>query len=370
MKHMRTSTAGMLLLGMIVIPQLNGDVYEEEVLSDDPIVYYRFEETEPGPAEDSSGFDRHGMYVGSLQFDQPSAAGGIGRAVLFDGLTGFVQMAPLNLEIDQLTIEAWVNVSSLAGGCCTSIFSPDGWQPGWLHYNLKNNSTLEFALNSGGPNNHNTDPGSVPFDTWIYIASVYDKAEALVKIYMNGEEVSVNPPGFTNPQTVRLIASAQVGAWQNSRFLPGLMDEFALYDSALSAERIRAHFDAATLDPRCPSGLTAERDATGVKLAWTLGTVVPTGVRVVRNGTELAASAPADPPQFVDATAAPGALSYELTFAGLGPDCPPLTQEFNACISNLSAAVKPGQVELSWKNNFAYTQIQVRRSDQANDEVI
>ena len=263
MRHVYTSSAAMILLVMAVVPRLNGQTYEEEVLSDEPVVYYRFEESEAGQATDASGNDNHGEYVGGVELDQPSAAEGIGSAALFDGATGFVQMNPLELETDQVTIETWVNLELLAGGCCTSLFSPDGWEPGWLHYNLKDDANIEFALNSGGPNNHNTQPGSVPFNEWTHIASVYDKDEALVRTFVNGEEVDVFPPGFATPQTMRLIASAQVGAWQNTRFLGGLMDEFAIYDSALSEERIVAHFEAADRISSGPRFKRGDADADG-----------------------------------------------------------------------------------------------------------
>ncbi len=265
MKRMYISPAGMILLVLSIVPGLNGQTYEEEVLSDEPVVYYRFEESEAGEATDSSGNDHHGEYVGSVEFDQDSAEEGIGSAILLDGASGFVQMNPLDLETDQLTIEVWVNLELLAGGCCTSIFSPDGWQAGWLHYNLKGDTNIEFALNSGGPNNHNTDPGSVLFNEWTHIVSVYDRDEAVVRTFVNGEEVDVFPPGFNSPQTVRLVASAQIGAWQNTRFLGGFIDEFAIYDSALSEERVLEHFEAASSlpPPAGPRFVRGDTDADG-----------------------------------------------------------------------------------------------------------
>ena len=225
--------------------------YEEEVMADNPFVYYRFNETDGTQATDSSGNNLHGSYVGGVALGQVSAADGLGTAALFDGESGYVQLAPLNFEADQFTIEAWLNLApeGLDGSCCTSIFSPDGWEQGWVHYNLKGDANIEFALNSGGPNNHNTDPETVPFEEWVHIASVYDKDEALVRTYVNGEEVEVSPPDFGTPQTVKLTVDAQIGAWAGSRFFGGLMDEFAIYDSALSPARIRVHREgAATAD--------------------------------------------------------------------------------------------------------------------------
>jgi len=241
-----SSVALMALLALNVTSLPAGDGYEDEVLSDDPVVYYRFEEGDLGQAEDASGNDNEGEYFGGIEFEQPSATEGLGQAILLDGASGYLQMNPLGFEMDQMTIEVWVNLSFLAAGCCTSVFSPDDWQPGWLHYNIKNNATVEFALNGGGPNNHNTAPNTVPFNEWVHLASVYDREEAMVRTYVNGEEVDVVPPDFSSPQPVRFNVPAQVGAWQNTRFLGGSIDEFAVYDTALSGDRIRAHFEVAT----------------------------------------------------------------------------------------------------------------------------
>jgi hypothetical protein len=239
----------LVLVGLscaIVGPRDSLAGYEQEVLADGPVVYYRFEEASGTQAIDSSGNGYDGDYIDGVDLGLPSADVGLGSAALFDGMSGYVQLPNLGLETDQLTVEAWVNLEFLAPGCCTSIFSPDGWQAGWLHYNIKDNQNIEFALNGGGPNNHNTEPESVPFEEWIYFASVYDKDEALVRTYINGEEVDVTPPDFTSPQTVRLIAPAQVAAWEGGRFLGGLLDEFAIYNAALTEDRIVAHFEAAS----------------------------------------------------------------------------------------------------------------------------
>lgn len=226
-----------------------GATYEEEILADEPFVFYRFNEADGANALDSSGNDRHGEYTGGVDVGQASLTKGLGTSAQFDGVSGLVQLAALDFESDQLTIETWLNLDKLSDGCCTSIFSPNGWSQGWVHYNLKGDANIEFALNGGGPNNHNTEPEAVPFAEWVHIASVYDKEEASVKTYINGQAIEVSPPDFSTPQTVQLTEAAQIGAWQDTRFLGGLMDEFAIYESALSAERIETHFlSAASAD--------------------------------------------------------------------------------------------------------------------------
>ncbi len=73
MKRMYISPTGMILLVLSIVPRLNGQTYEEEVLSDEPVVYYRFEESEAGEAIDDSGNDHHGEYVGGIRSRHQSA---------------------------------------------------------------------------------------------------------------------------------------------------------------------------------------------------------------------------------------------------------------------------------------------------------
>ena len=100
-------------------------------------------------------------------------------------------------------------------------------------------------VNSGGPNDRWTEGGTLEVEEWAHIASTYDKDEALARMFINGEEVDFDIPGFDTPQTVRLIVEAQIGAWQDSRYVSGAMDEFAIYDLVLTPERVKAHYDAA-----------------------------------------------------------------------------------------------------------------------------
>ncbi|MCA9212980.1 MAG: hypothetical protein KDB27_07945 [Planctomycetales bacterium] len=218
--------------------------YESEVLADNPFVYYRFDETSGEAASDSSGNDRHAEYV-DVEYGETSVSDSLGTAIRLDGFASHVFVPALDFESDQLTIETWLNVDFITGRCCTSVFSPDGWQPGWLHYNLGESGRVEFALNSGGPNDRWTFDDELPLEEWAHVVSTYDADEALARIWINSEEVDFDIPDFSSPQTVQLVVDAQIGAWQGSRFLSGAIDEFAIYDSVLSDERIEAHYAAA-----------------------------------------------------------------------------------------------------------------------------
>jgi len=117
-----------------------------------------------------------------------------------------------------------------------------------------------------------------------------------------------------------------------------------------------------TLSPaRCPSRVRANSGPSGVTLTWQNGTELPSSVRILRNSVEIASAAPVNPASFTDTGATPGLLNYELQFTMPGDPCDPLTVSFDAAITDLEAFRSPAGIALSWTNNLAYTNIELRR---------
>ena len=113
---------------------------------------------------------------------------------------------------------------------------------------------------------------------------------------------------------------------------------------------------------RIPFRPRASGGTGGVTLTWNNGTEIPTSVRVLRNGVEIAAAAPANPPSFTDATAPLGVNNYELQFTMPVSPCPPLAISHKSGITNLKGGQRINGVRLTWENNLGYTGITVKRN--------
>ena len=100
----------------------------------------------------------------------------------------------------------------------------------------------------------------------------------------------------------------------------------------------------------------------GAILTWKNGTEIPTSVRVLRNGVQIAAAAPANPPTFTDATAPLGVNNYELQFTMPVAPVAPLVFTHNTGITDLTASYRSNGMHLTWENNLGYTAIEVRRN--------
>lgn len=233
----------LVLILLVANFRLSAATYEQEVMADNPFVYYRFDEANGDTANDSSGNDHHGEYL-DVELGEKSAGDALGTAARFDGEVSLVDVPNLDFESDQFSIEVWLNMDFIIGGCCTSVFSPNGWEPGWVHYNLGEPGRVEFALNSGGPNDRWTENDALPLEEWAHVVSTYDADEALARIWINGEEFDYAPAEFNTPLPVEVVVESQIGAWQGSRFLAGAMDEFAIYSTALTEDRVLAHYNA------------------------------------------------------------------------------------------------------------------------------
>jgi hypothetical protein len=111
-----------------------------------------------------------------------------------------------------------------------------------------------------------------------------------------------------------------------------------------------------------PFRLRATGEAGGVLLRWQNGTMVPTSVRILRNGDEIAAVTPGKTASYLDETAKPGTHKYELMFTMPDASREPLTMTFRGGITDLKLALRPGQNVLTWTNNMAYDSIRVSRN--------
>jgi hypothetical protein len=218
--------------------------YSDLVLSDNPILYYQFEELNGTTAVDSSPTGANGTYLGGVQLQQVSGEAGLGSAADFDGFSGWVDVPALG-SFPQVTIETWLNLEgNPAGGCCTSIYSNDSFGGGNIHFNIKSGRDIEHAVAGGGPNNRNTPAGTIQSNVWYHVVATYDStAGGDTHIYVDGVEMSNLPHGGA-PQAA--LVDAQIARWGNARYFDGKLDEFAIYDSVLSAEQVQAHFDAAS----------------------------------------------------------------------------------------------------------------------------
>ena len=228
-------------------PQGGGASYSSTVLADSPLAYWRLGESSGATAADASGNGRTGSYLntptlgagGALGSDSNTAAG-------FNGTDEYVSVpytAALNPA--QVTVEAWAYPTGGQGTFRSVVTSRDyapGNARGYILYASSAN-TWQLWLGNGdwvvvyGP--------AIVLNQWTHLVGTYDGTTA--RLYVNGAlAASSGASGFLQNAVRPLrIASGATDKTAPQYYLPGRVDEVAVYGSALSATRVQAHFAAA-----------------------------------------------------------------------------------------------------------------------------
>ncbi|MBI5383542.1 MAG: FecR domain-containing protein [Verrucomicrobia bacterium] len=181
------------------------------------------------------------------------------QAIEFQNVNDRVRMAVPG-EFETLTLAAWVRLSGLDRQF-NSLFMCDGFEPGTLHWLIRNDGVL--GLTVFGPGSGNFQIMASPpvltldkFGMWIHLAVVLDGKTRHVVHYVNGDPVSphalkLGPPFRLGP--------AELGNWNARsdpnpapslvRNLSGSLDEFELFSRALSDAEIRELYAKGKPDP-------------------------------------------------------------------------------------------------------------------------
>ena len=145
----------------------------------------------------------------------------------FDSSNDYLQL-PIPFSYTNHTISAWYYANS---GDKYLFDARDSGSDG-IALAVNANGTLWYAVRGSGGNSVTSSSGSL--NAWNHVAVTYNGSTA--KIYLNGSEVGSG----TFSDTISTTTNARIGAisYTTSGYFDGLIDEVALWDTALSASTI------------------------------------------------------------------------------------------------------------------------------------
>lgn len=232
--------------------------YSDAVLASTPRGYWRLGESGGTVAADAIGTSA-GAYLGGVTLGQPGGlTGDANTAVRLDGVNDTVSIpsaAALNSS-SALSLEALVKPGPLAG--TATIMRKD------LQYLLRvtPQGNLIFRLwKSGRERELSTAAGVIPTGAWSHVVASYDGAT--MTIIVNGRSrasMALAAPVDTGTRALYLGASI------NYDWLPGVLDEAAVYTRPLGVAEAQAHFYAAGITDEAPSVVRLETPEDGA--AW------------------------------------------------------------------------------------------------------
>jgi hypothetical protein len=230
------------------------NAYRSMVLADHPVVYVPLDETEGVIAHDLVDGGPTGTILGDVAVGNPSFSSLLGTSAGFDGsasgaidfgdVLGFDGAAPYSIEVWFLAMSNANAYYELASKWQAPMVV-NGPGNGWNLFYYKNGARLSatFAREPGafGTESIGFDFDNVP--TWHHIVGTFDGST--LRIYFDGRNLDM----VTTP--IQLQARAQhlyIGNGNDGETSPmfGSIDEVAIYNYELSAERIAAHYMAAS----------------------------------------------------------------------------------------------------------------------------
>jgi hypothetical protein len=225
---------------------LSEDEIKEEYERATLAACWKFDEGTGSIAYDSSAFGNNGTLMNG-----PTWVDGLpllGKALEFDTDYVRVPSSPILEFSNPITVMAWAKSEASTGDyqiICGKWFDDDGEFIGSFDLEFAPDGiTPSFTVVRTGDQYRPQDFSSieVPSGQWAHIAGTYDNDTN--RIYVNGVLAgSISLPGTMNTGTQPVAIGAHVVPYERNWF-NGIIDEVKIYSRVLSAEEIKAEFEA------------------------------------------------------------------------------------------------------------------------------
>ncbi len=189
---------------------------------------------------DASG---HG-YDGTAEVGSSFGPGlpGYGKALVLDGTSGYATLpiGPLVQSLSSATFATWVNWAGSGSQWCRIFDFGTGEEVYMFLTPNSGGSSLRFAItttSSGGESQLNR--AGILSGGWHHVAVAIDGVAMTMQMYLDGELVDSDTTD-TLPSDLGATTQDYLGRSQwDDPYLPGSIDDFRIYDRALSGGEIR-----------------------------------------------------------------------------------------------------------------------------------
>ncbi len=171
----------------------------------------------------------------------PRVSGKLGSAVKLNGADDYISL-PTGIVggLSDFTVSAWVNPSDNA--TWSRIFDFGTGQTANMFMTVNGGGAgLRFAITTGGGGGEQqlTGGGQLPLNTWSHVAVTLSGTTGT--LYLNGTPVATNPNMTLHPSSLGNTGQNWIGRSQYpDPFLNATVDDFNIYDHALTAAEITA----------------------------------------------------------------------------------------------------------------------------------
>lgn len=193
-----------------------------------------------GIALDSSGNGNHGTLTNGVSWGVNGIAG---KCFDFDGNNDYIDLGVQGITGSR-TFAAWIFVDVAAYTAKDYYILADriSTTHGSILYINGNNGLLYFINYNAGTSAHSSTPTTIPLQTWVHIAFVYDASTTTITFYING--IQAGSQKTTQTDNAASTISMAIGNWSSSpdpaRAFEGYIAQPRLYQRALTASETKS----------------------------------------------------------------------------------------------------------------------------------
>lgn len=202
-------------------------------------------------AKDFTSYENHGKQKTQSYIPAWTSEGRKAGAYYFDGQGDHIY-TPTSDKIESLkafTIEFWMKHDNWGDEWATLVSKPfynDKWEDPWSVFKIGRDGPrdqLNFQITvSDGKAVSIQSQSDISGDQWAHVVGTYDGK--MLKLYINGEldkQIQVNEPLVSGRKTGIYLGS-KWGQESKHEAYRGLMDEFRIFDRALTPQQIERHY--------------------------------------------------------------------------------------------------------------------------------
>jgi len=208
---------------------------------------WTFDEPEEGNITKDTWGNNHGIVVGATQVDDCV----FGKCYSFNGANDYIDIGQTlkPSRTKDKTYSFWVNLNSYGGTVFASgnLYSYKG---GFSVFKLKNNTSISFSYELNDSPYQFDFKCSTNLKTWTFFVITFkpNNLNIAFNLYKNGTLVDNQTKtlaiGGQNTTSSKIGAQSNGNPIQQIYFLNGFIDDFRVYDAALSSSQIKQNYIA------------------------------------------------------------------------------------------------------------------------------
>lgn len=224
-------------------PPAPTDAYGKAVYADDPSLYWRLNEAGGTTAADVTPNTSDGTYSGGVAYQAPSAVAEPPYGVNFNGTDAGVGSNDSFGNPSNYSTEVWFKTTTGNGGKLIGFGDQRTGLSGNYdrHVYMEHSGQLTFGVWTGDANVIHS-PKAYNDGKWHHVLASQSTSSGM-KLYVDGELVGTHPQTGAQPYSGYWRIGGD-SPWAASAYFAGTLDEAAVYTSVLSAERVKAHYEA------------------------------------------------------------------------------------------------------------------------------